>query len=278
MNLKQFVMPEVVFMHNTTWKKTPGFINTYISKEGNVCLLNSKSELVKPTTQEWSTTKGTYKYVRVINDDFTGVMKAIHQLVCLTYHGPSPSDGRIYEPNHKNGDKHDNRPENLEWCTRKENVQHAFDSGICQAGLRIEAINKITGEVRKYNSLNRMSREWNIPRSKLRSIVANHRDTLYQNEWTFTIDNTSDKKVNRYQRKPIIFKNYLTGEIVITNDVEEASSYTKVKAPTIHHRLNSKNGYNTLLSNFVFKRVEDNIIWPIFSIEDALQAKAQYEK
>ena len=49
----------------------------------------------------------------------------VHRLVMLAFCGP---DDR--EVNHKNGRKDDNRLENLEYMTRSENIQHAWDTGL----------------------------------------------------------------------------------------------------------------------------------------------------
>lgn len=49
----------------------------------------------------------------------------VHRLVMLAFVGPSD-----LQVNHKNGDKSDNRLENLEYCTSSENQLHAHRTGL----------------------------------------------------------------------------------------------------------------------------------------------------
>lgn len=52
----------------------------------------------------------------------------IHRLVAYAFKGKDPHYG--LDVNHKNGNKQDNSNDNLEWCTRKFNINHAFDTGL----------------------------------------------------------------------------------------------------------------------------------------------------
>lgn len=51
-----------------------------------------------------------------------------HRLILSTF---SPiTDMEKFDVNHKNGNKLDNRLENLEWCTMSDNIRHAYDIGL----------------------------------------------------------------------------------------------------------------------------------------------------
>jgi hypothetical protein len=52
----------------------------------------------------------------------------VHTLVAQTF--LPPVEGKPYI-NHKDGNKHNMSVDNLEWCTLKENSQHAVDTGLC---------------------------------------------------------------------------------------------------------------------------------------------------
>ncbi len=72
------------------------------------------------------------KGYRKINLSKNGSCKTIriHKLVTNAFI-PNPENKQCV--NHINGIKDDNRVENLEWCTYSENIQHAFDTGLCKS-------------------------------------------------------------------------------------------------------------------------------------------------
>jgi len=57
----------------------------------------------------------------------------VHRAVALAFLGPRPEGHQI---NHRSGDKTDNRVENLEYVSCRENIRHAWRTGLCSSARR----------------------------------------------------------------------------------------------------------------------------------------------
>lgn len=56
--------------------------------------------------------------------DGVKIKMPLHRAVCRAFNG-EPPEGKPFV-NHKDGDTHNNAAWNLEWCSKKENMQHAI--------------------------------------------------------------------------------------------------------------------------------------------------------
>ena len=113
------------------WRDIKGFEGLYqVSNKGNVKSLSRPSwnrfKFVQTKETILKPSKGEYLRVKLYDKNNKSKNFAVHRLVCLTFLERIKGKNFV---NHKNGDKYDNRLENLEWCTKSENTLHSFRNG-----------------------------------------------------------------------------------------------------------------------------------------------------
>ena len=108
------------------WKPIKNCSNYKVSNLGKVKCING--EYAKRTMSP----KGYFR-VSMRNDNDKYVRYDIHRLVAEAFCEKPITDERLVV-NHKNGYKKDNRANNLEWCTYKENAQHALKHNLWKPG------------------------------------------------------------------------------------------------------------------------------------------------
>lgn len=94
-------------------------------------------------------------YVKVQLSDESHKQKhyLLHRIIASAFCEKEPQK---IEVNHIDGNKLNNRAENLEWVTRDENLRHAYENGLmpnCTVSRKVIAINIETGERAEFSSI-----------------------------------------------------------------------------------------------------------------------------
>lgn len=119
------------------WKSITGFEGLYlISNRGNIKSLarvvdrGDKGSYLR-NEKDLSLSLNKDGYIKVcLQKEGVRTHTNVHILVAKEFI-PNPED--LPEVNHKDGNKSNNIISNLEWCTKKFNRQHAYDTGLQKA-------------------------------------------------------------------------------------------------------------------------------------------------
>ena len=106
-------------MPDAEWVKIQDFPKYEVNRHGQI--RNAKTNrILKP--------KNGHDYPTVTLYNHEGASdKKIHRVVAETFHdNTDPS----LDVNHKDGCKTNSSADNLEWCTRSENIKHAYNTGL----------------------------------------------------------------------------------------------------------------------------------------------------
>lgn len=109
------------------WKNIKGFENLYqVSDSGRVKSLGNKSNHKKDIIMKQTLNYKGYLQL-CLRKNNKGYHFMVHRLVAQAFI-PNPDD--LPQVNHKDGNKQNNKVENLEWCTNSYNQLHANKMGL----------------------------------------------------------------------------------------------------------------------------------------------------
>lgn len=112
------------------WLPITGFIGHEVSSNGRVRSIDHETNCrgkiyrVKGKIRKSCKNHRGYSLVQLVSK---GKAYPVHRLVASAF---VPNPNQLPEVNHKDGDKENNRVDNLEWCTRGENARHAVATGL----------------------------------------------------------------------------------------------------------------------------------------------------
>lgn len=253
------------------WRSIPTFERYLVSARGLV--FDTKLGRVMKQSNS-PTSKGSYKLVS-LKSDIVGrfIPMLVHRLVCMAFHGLPSGDSKFV--NHKDGDKHNNHADNLEWVTRNENLEHSYDAGLRSENRPVYVVDLETGERVRYRSMTSAVAQFGFTSKEGWRVVMRHRDIPYQDRYLFQFDSEAVVKPSeRSFVRDIVVRDYRDNQVYIFSDSAQAALKTGIDRNTILWHLRRKD--IKMFRGHCFQYMDSFRAWPEFS-QAKIEASLRFE-
>lgn len=191
-------MREVIYIQKEELRQIDGFENYFVSNLGVV--YSSKSGTLKPLST-WLDSQGNYLMVSL-----NGTPRLLHRLVAKAF---IPNPNQLPEVNHKDKNKQNPKADNLEWCTRKENLNDSYSTMSPTRNYRVCRLYKSSELLGEFKGVAKAAR---YAQKKYGASFSSLDKYLRSGE--FHIEYDGEQTRNTYKNKPQK-RTYLKGDIKV---------------------------------------------------------------
>lgn len=171
--------------------------------------------------------------------------------------------------NHKDGEPGNDDIDNLEWFTRAQNNQHAYDNNLLpNKTTSVLFWDLETNIITRYDSIMKCARATNKTESFIH-VRARKSNIRYSDNIAIKLDDSKPwpeflpgvRTAAKFRN--VLIKNIFTGEIILFDSAAAAEAVTGASRTTIINHCNAKSAFPAYGYNFRFH--EDDVTWPIYS-------------
>lgn len=203
------------------------FMNYLISEEGIVKNIKTNKEV-----PQYNHPSGYITVSLWDSETKKSIIVLLHRLMMLSF--KYIEDHAEKEVNHIDGNKKNNNLNNLEWCTKAENANHAYRTGLNKRSKTVYQYDSNGTLIGTYYSVSEAERQTGIRQSIISGQIAGEYKTAGGFRWSYElVDLPKINKVKRYKRE-VLQKDKETLQILAKYEsASEASRCTGIQQSDI---------------------------------------------